>query len=515
MFRTLKHLRLKQIFYQLYYRINKICIEDNNVDNQIEKLKFSPFVLKNNCLIDDNLFRFLNVGEKFERWNGISSGMLWAYNLNYMDWLGQENLTFDQGKKWIDIFISDLPKNKIGLDPYPIALRSINWIKFISKYNNFISNEVRQKWNDSLYSQVKLLEKKVEYHLLGNHVLEDYYALFIASLYFQDGKLYDKVSRLLVRELNEEILPDGAHYEQSPMYHCILLDRLLDCYNFSSNNFLFKGQDRLNLVLLEKSRMMLGHLSKIIYSDGSIPLLNDSANGIAPLPQQIFDYAKRLNVSFEAISLCECGYRKFHNNKIEVVLDVGDIKASYQPGHSHADTFNFEMRVDGKPFIVDTGISTYNKTERRQYERSTAAHNTVTIADKDSSEVWGGFRIGKRAKVSLLVDEINYVKASHNGFGRLGKHIRSFELINGTFTIIDEVTKDCSAIARLHLAPEVVIHSLDSNAIITNIARIAFDGASGVEVTENICSTEYNLFKNVKVIEISFKNKVSTTITPL
>lgn len=37
------------------------------------------------------------------------------------------------------------------------------------------------------------------------------------------------------------------------------------------------------------------------------------------------------------------------------------IGPDYIPGHAHADTFNYELRIDGVPFIVDTGISTYNK----------------------------------------------------------------------------------------------------------------------------------------------------------
>ena len=47
-------------------------------------------------------------------------------------------------------------------------------------------------------------------------------------------KMARKAARLLKRELKREILRDGAHYEQSPMYHCILLDRLLDCINYTS-----------------------------------------------------------------------------------------------------------------------------------------------------------------------------------------------------------------------------------------------------------------------------------------
>lgn len=45
----------------------------------------------------------------------------------------------------------------------------------------------------------------------------------------------------------------------------------------------------------------------------------------------------------------------------EAIVDVGDIRASYQPGHSHADTFNYELRIGGKPFVMDTGISTYER----------------------------------------------------------------------------------------------------------------------------------------------------------
>ena len=164
--------------------------------------------------------------------------MLWAYNLNYMDWLLQPDMTFEQGSEWVERFITDLPTNRIGLDPYPIALRSINWIKFIGRHHKKVESNRLQRWNDSLYAQCKLLERKLEYQLLGNHLLEDAYALFIASIYFSDKKMYDKASCLLYKELDEQILPDGSHYEQSPMYHCILLDRLLDCYNASINSCL-------------------------------------------------------------------------------------------------------------------------------------------------------------------------------------------------------------------------------------------------------------------------------------
>src|SRR5690606_19561897 len=101
-------------------------------------------------------------------------------------------------------------------------------------------------------------------------------------------------------------------------------------------------------------------------------------------------------------SLSDSGYRKFNEADFEILMDVGQIAPVYQPGHSHADSLQFLLNFKGKPVIVDTGISTYEKNERRQLERSTASHNTVTINRDNSSNVWGGFRVAERAMVEVL-----------------------------------------------------------------------------------------------------------------
>lgn len=185
-------------------------------------------------------------------------------------------MTAAEGARWIDRFIADMPTNRVGLDPYPIALRAINWVKFFSRFPMESTAERR----DSLYSQLRLLERKLEYHLLGNHLLEDAYALYIGSAYLKDSCMHGRASRLLRRQLREQVLSDGAHYEQSPMYHCILLDRLLDCINAGEGAVVCS-------VLKPAAVRMLGHLESIVYADGTIPLLNDSAEGIAPEPASI------------------------------------------------------------------------------------------------------------------------------------------------------------------------------------------------------------------------------------
>ncbi len=407
-FDTLRHLKPTQVFYQVYYRLKHNRFSEKNITFSNPSLLYIHWIKKNQCCFNHSEFCFLNQRQDFHGWNMSKYGNLWAYNLNYMDWLNQENSNYEFGAFWIDNFICEIKQNKIGLDPYPTALRCINWVKFIVSNLDSIPADKLHLWNSYLYSQCKLLYNRLEYHLLGNHLLEDAFSLYISSLYFKDYAFYKKSTKILKAELKEQILGDGAHFEQSPMYHCIILDRLLDCYNFTISNPIFENQAQITNLLQYCSIKMLGHLEAIIYSDGSIPLLNDSAYNIAPTSSELFNYAENLELIWNTIPLNECGYRRFNHQQFEGIIDIGHITASYQPGHSHADSFNYELRINGQPFIIDTGISTYEKNQRRQYERSTAAHNTVSINRQNSSQVWSGFRVGKRSSVNILIDSKNH-----------------------------------------------------------------------------------------------------------
>lgn len=502
--RTVSHLRIRQVVYQIRYRLFTPCFQSLSATNPFIPPNRTDWIPKS-VSYSNGQFMFLNLSAPFRSWQDVSKGMLWAYNLNYMDWLCQPDMDFETGAGWIERFISDLPNNAIGLQPYPTALRGINWIKFIAKYDECLPSSQHKRWNDSLYSQYEYLSRRLEYHLLGNHLLEDAFSLYVGALYFRDSGFYRCSSRLLRAQLNEQILSDGAHYEQSPMYHCILLDRLLDCYNFSANNIAFNSQKSITLLLARKACQMLGYLESIVWRDGTIPLLNDSAYNIAPTPAEIFEYARRLGLRWQVIPLGASGYRKFLNEYFEAVVDIGNIAAHYQPGHAHADTFNYELRIAGHPFIVDTGISTYEKNVRRQYERSTAAHNTVSIGNRDSCEVWGGFRVGRRALVKIIDDTSKYLAAFHNGFGKQYLHKRVFFLSQDEFTIIDTLPTECTGVSYIHFAPGVTVVEWDKKHIVTNLAVIHINGSYKIEITEGLVSQEYNRLLPAKIVNFFYK----------
>ena len=486
--RTVKHLKLTQVIYQVKNRLIKPAYVTYEAPffEVPRRLKTEPIARYTSW--DGMQFNFLNLKHVFAGWEFTENGMLWAYNQNYFDWINQEGITAEEGCKWIDQFITEV-RGGFPMDPYPIALRSINWVKFFCRFPE-AATKTRL---DSLYSQIRLLEKKLEYHLLGNHLLEDAYALYFAGSWLKvNDSWFEKVKRLLLSQLEEQILPDGAHYEQSPMYHCILLDRLLDVINLVQGSGL-KVQGE---ALIPYAERMLGHLESVKWGVGSIPLLNDSANGIAPTTSQLFLYAKRLGLKWKKIPMKECGYRKMMAGGLEAIVDVGNITATYQPGHTHADTFNYELRIDGKPFVIDTGISTYNKTKRRQLERSTVAHNCVSVDGKNSSEVWGGFRVGRRCHAEITETTETRIEAWHDGFGK--KCWRVFSMKDGVFAVGDRY--DGEAVSYIHLAEDA------------DEKRIHVENAEKIDIKPWKYSTAYNQFHRGKIMEIHFKGNLRYTI---
>jgi len=509
-FQTLKHVKPTQLYHQLYYRLKNRFFKKSyqGKPEQVVKLRLKSGILYPNSYSGNKKFSFLNLEKSFSviDWNFSEFGKLWAYNLNYFEFLNQEKITGEQGRELIQDYISKKEILKDGFEPYPISLRGINWIKFLAKYR--IED---QGINEFLYANYLRLTDNLEYHLLANHLLENGFSLLFGAYYFQDEILFKKAYKILIVQLEEQILEDGAHYELSPMYHQIILHRVLDCLNLIQNNK-WKADELKNL-LHTKAENMLVWLEAISFINGEIPKLNDSIDGIAPNTRELLTYAAGLGLKSNTVKLKDSGYRKFEFKELEILMDVGQIAPKYQPGHSHSDSLQFLLNYKNKPVIVDTGISTYEKNERRQLERSTGSHNTVTINDQNSSEVWGGFRVARRAKVSIFNETATLIEASHNGYRKLGfTHGRIFSIEENTFRIEDKILQDgnksCKANGYLHFHPDTIIEIKGNSISINEELRLEISGADQIELGDYKFAEGFNKIKAAKKLVYTFKHKV-------
>ncbi len=516
-FYTLKELKFIQIYSQVLYRLlgvtSMFSFFKSYSYSSFRYLKFVDFKREFYGNVDKLSFTFLNKSFNFidkVNWNETSNGMLWCYNLNYFDFI--HTIDKNEALDLVEDFNKSKRANSIGLDPYPISLRNINLIKLYSK-----NKETDGFLIDELFNDYKVLTKKIEYHLLGNHLLENGFSLLFGAYFFEQDDFYRIARKLIIDELNEEILSDGAHFELSPMYHSIILERLLDSINLVENNN-FKNDDLL-VLMREKASLMLGWLNKIKFNNNEIPLVNDSSLGVAMLVENINKYGSLLGVIEKDITLKESGYRKFSNQNFELLADVGEIGPKYIPGHAHADTFNFLLQIKGLPVFIDTGISTYDKDKVRCYERSTQAHNTVVVNNLNSSDTWGGFRVGKRASVKIIEDNTTLVKAEHNGFESLGmKHQREFKISENTVVIGDEIVGiGTDNVAFFHVDNSFDVSVLGNKEVQLkskeDIVSVVFEGSESIDVSDSSASKEFNKLYEISKIAVSFKQNLKTTIS--
>lgn len=525
-YHTIKYLKAEQLWFQIYYKLRaKVRSvlgkkEQYTFYREGHRISFIPFPEKSVSYKGENMFCFLNQIYRFEgTWDERTWSALWRYNLNYMDFILQPSLEVADGVTWIDRFIDAIDSNKIASDPYPISLRGINWIKFVSLHWENLSDEKRKKIDTSLYSQYRVLTQRVERHLLANHYLENGLSLLFASIYFRDTKFWDKAKDIVEKQLDEQILHDGAHYELSPMYHCIILERVLDCLNLlhEVDDTLFEGVKSLKSLLQEKACKMLAWLDAIVVADDRIPLLNDSAYGVALSPKELRDYATRMGLCWRSGVLDDSGYRRVVRTHYETILDMAPLGVSYNLGHAHADTGTFLLWVNGHELLVDAGTSTYNAGDHRNYERSTCAHNTVVVDDENSSKVWGAFRCAQRARVTIEADGPELFTLSHDGYSDKGITLRrTFVCKQESMEITDMVQGkgDAShkAKAYFHLAPNVKILQVEKHRVVTDKAMFSFREHDAIQIINRCVAKEYNSLQPSVCVQVEFHDTLTTII---
>ncbi len=483
--RTLVYLRPLQVAYFFQRRILpqvRSVAKAANVRRR-SGVSILPGISVSNPTRDDSQFCFLRQSKciplRNVDWVCKDMPKLWRYNLHYFDYLHDPQRSYENKcflmSDWIQ---RNPPGTEDAWEPYTVSLRIVNWIKWFLLPERGSLEEPRERhlpqaWAESLYQQVQWLEHNIEYHLLANHYLKNGVALLFAGLYFQgtDAERWlRKGLRILRDELMEQFLADGGHFERSPMYHSISVVDYLDVLNLTQNSSTAITRE-ITREFACKVTTALDFLSGICLPDGEIPLFNDSAFGIAPAPSHIFGYAERVigykqpqrstNLTIEAFS--PSGYYVCRQARDMIVIDCGPIGPDYQPGHAHCDTLSYELVLDGHRVVVDSGVFDYEPSLERAYVRSTRAHNTVIVDGEEQSEVWGVFRVARRARpisscIGRTEDGTILFEGAHDGYKRLtGKpihHRRIHYDEQGSWVVSDELT----GVGSHHMESVVHIH---------------------------------------------------------
>ncbi len=433
-------------------------------------------------------------------WEHPDAPRLWRFHLHYWDWAWglaadpdrwaaqslfavlwrswQASAGFGRGDAW---------------HPYPAALRAWSWCGLHRTLA--AGSDIEPEFTAGLAAHAGFLRRHLEYDVGGNHLIKGLKALAGLAVFFADERLLRLALRRLAGQLATQVLPDGGHYERAPAYHCQVLADLIDVADLLRA----AGQAPAGELTTAIERMQQW-LGAVLTPDGEVPLLNDGypvdrellaalRPARAPAPGML---GGRLLV-LPATGLVRAVAGGWH-----LLADIGPPCPPSLPAHAQADTFGCLVHVDRAPLLIDTGTSTYEPGPDRRYERSTAAHNTVQVDGADSTEVWGVFRAGRRARVSGLAVRAGSpaitFEAAHDGFRRLPgrpRHHRRWSLTSDGLRVDDVVAGRGrhEIVIRWQLAPGWVTRVAGPAAVVAGPAgafSVAVSASHAVSLTAGI-----------------------------
>jgi hypothetical protein len=307
------------------------------------------------------------------------------------------------------------PRNSDTWHPYPLSTRVGNWIAALTLLPELASPEL----SSSLWRQLLRLDGNVEDDVLGNHVIRNARALVLGGTSFGAVDLTRRGIELLRRELPEQVLRDGGHYERSPSYHLVVLRDLLEIQAASPHSWVGEA--------IERMRIFAAGLAR---PDGTPALFND---GTVDAPQLELPEAP------EGLSVFDdSGFVVVRDGPLWLAFRSGPPAPDFLPAHAHADALSFQLWWRGRPVLVDPGTFTYEPGADRDWFRSTRAHSTVCVDGRNQFRLWGAFRSGPLPKVSLRYARERAIEASVVLPGRV-RHVRRIEWTDGEVLVYDQL----------------------------------------------------------------------------
>jgi hypothetical protein len=349
------------------------------------------------------------------------------------------------------------------------ALRGISLCLTMELLWPFTNEE--QPWLEqmtaSLWQHLRFIEAHNEFSFLlrSNHYLSNIVGLMTLSSYLGLRRRREKYARAVQRELVLQTYKDGGDREASTGYHFLVAQLGLHA-------FIVQQQSGVAMAPEFQARLgqMFSWMASLADDSGKLPHLGDCDNGRVEL---LMDDIAQSSLpaaqghSLRAGTLCKLASRLLpgtfdHQKPVSVlpesgiaVLRCGQASIVFcampnglqgKGSHSHCDKLSVIFRLGPDEVFCDSGSRCYTRSaERRNLDRSTRVHNTLMIDEAEqnifSTDPRLLFQSGNEAAVSQITTFEGGVRASHQGYSRLGiEHQRTVELGERCMLITDEVS---------------------------------------------------------------------------
>ena len=267
-----------------------------------------------------------------------------------------------------------------GWEPLVIARRLSHWLGQWDFFAATADVLFRRRLIESACKQLHHLNRCLPGGLAGADLILGLRGLVIGGACLPGGgPALRRGLRLLMQELQNQVLVDGGHIERSPARHLGVLRDLID----------------LRATLHAAKVEAPGDLSTAI--DAMAPMLRLFQHGDEALacfngsseedPLRIEMVLQRADGRGRPrMSAPQSGFQRMQAGRTLVLVDAGVPPPPGRDSWAHAGTLSFEVSIGKERLFVNCCSDSANPAIQRLL-RGTAAHNTLTVCDRNSSPI--------------------------------------------------------------------------------------------------------------------------------
>ena len=255
------------------------------------------------------------------------------------------------------------------------------WLGHAGYLLNDCDAQFRQRFHRSLAQQTHRLARVAATAPEGTGRIASMKALLVAGLVLPGAeRRRAQALRLLQHELDRQLLTDGGQRERNPSSHLSLLRDLVEA----------------RFALIAARQTVPGWLHQAIeraapmlrfyrHGDGGLALFNGAVAENAELVDTVLALGQATGKPGSRAP--DTGYERMQARRTLVIVDCGEPPPNDYAAQAHAGPLAFEMSVGKDRLIVNLGAFRGPDADWRAAARTTAAHSTVGVDERNAVEI--------------------------------------------------------------------------------------------------------------------------------
>ncbi len=391
-------------------------------------------------------------------WSVTPPSQAWMESVHSFEWIRHMLVKTDPEKlksvrgmisAWLETYDR---WDEIAWDPHVAARRIVSWLQC----GRDVFGDAEAGWaesvSDSILCQARHIALARSRIRPGAARITSAVSLCLVSACFAEGRALRRTGmRYLRRELDQQIHSDGGHVSRNPSLHTAVLCDLL-----ALAEVLCVRGERIPSWLTSTIHRMKRVVRLFQHGDGRLALFNGGEEGQNVVLNLVLSTDRDRKDLF--LSADATGFHKLTQNRASVIADCGRFRPGQPDALGHAGCGSFEFSSGPHRIVVNCGAALVQASAWQDLLRSTAAHSTVSIADRSSAvfEVGSGEipAITGPSEVSARQEkhaDYSILRLSHDGYEPTFHvtHRRDLTLAKEGFELSGKDSLECLAKTRV------------------------------------------------------------------